>query len=160
MMANLPIDPNVCHLKEAEKRKFVTCENRLAVRTKVCQEEGEAIDVNIVDGHDDGASFYIDAEGTAVADTEVTLITYLVPAGKTLKLKNINATGTFESEVKIKVDGALIGSGRTGPANHNFNYNFDPRREVAEGKTLTVTIKQRANTPDCATEAYLQARLV
>lgn len=94
---------------DREHEKFVECNNEVAVRTKLCQEPGETIKVDIVEDGENGEVKNVYNEIASVAASTLTsVVTYTVPAGKTFFLKHIEASGenraTFTVEINATVE--------------------------------------------------------
>lgn len=94
---------------DREQEKFVECNNQVAVRTKLCQEPGEAIKVDLVEDGENGDVKNIYNEVASVAaSTLTTVVTYTVPVGKTFFLKHVEASGenraTFTIEINATVE--------------------------------------------------------
>ncbi len=93
---------------------------------------------------DDGASGVVTntySTVTALAkDTEVTLVTYTVPMGKTFYLKEIEASGSNRAKYKVIVDSNDEAFKRTYNTLLNTSflfYNF----KVTAGKTITLRVE-------------------
>lgn len=117
-------------------------------------------DLNITldnDIYPDGSTAHI--PGTPGATGSGTLITYVVPAGKTLWLKNVTGTCNRGGKFTILNGASILGTFRTGGSTKNWRYVFDDAEELVAGSTLTVTFSQHEGTGSNV-EAYARGRLL
>lgn len=106
-----------------------------------------------------GDPIFQDFAGTSTPGTEQTAISYTVPIGKTLNLLAIYVISRQESSFKIEGDSALIGSGRTGPANPIGLFEYRIARSFTSGKIINIKISVRAGAPPADLECYMQGTL-
>ncbi len=83
------------------------------------------------------------------------LITDTVPVGKTRKLNQAFVACRQSGSYTITLDGVIIGSGRTGPANPNSIFTWNPRVSALAGQELKISFLQISGTPVVDVEAYL-----
>jgi hypothetical protein len=129
---------------------------RRALHVKIGNKTTEPIPVFVAD-EEPGVPFF--DEGFDVTDpgNDVTLITTTVPALTTRNLFRIIVTCRIEGVMTI-LDGATqIGSGRTGAAKPDSVIEWNPRRPVSTGNTITVKFKARTGSAVSDVEAYLMA---
>ncbi len=103
-----------------------------------------------------GAPFFADAQTLTTPGVEQTLITTIVPVGKTRHLSKLVVSCSTRGAFIIEAGGSVIGSGRTGAAEKNSVFEWVPRREVAAGVTIDVK-HTAASGPVSDIEAYLMA---
>ena len=108
---------------------------------------------------DNGDPEFIDSSAVTTPGLEQTLLSYTVPVSKTLNLLAINVACRQEALIKIFGDGALIGSGRTGPASPNFNYPYRVARSFVSGKIVEVKATARSGSAIASIESYAQGTL-
>lgn len=89
--------------------------------------------------------------------TEQTLISETVPAGTIRELSRITTVCRQEATGQIKVDGALIGSFRTGPAVPSGVFEWIPRYPVSAGQEIEVLFTARTGAPISTVDCHLQA---
>lgn len=106
-----------------------------------------------------GDPVFIDAVDVTTPGIEQTLLSYVVPAGKTLNLLNVLTICRTETTFKIEGDGSQIGSGRTGAANANVNFPYRVARSYTSGKLVQVKATSRSGSSVADIECYLQGTL-
>jgi len=113
-----------CTIQDLEHKKFVECpdgSNKPAVRTKICQDSGEAIRVEI---GNKGTSTTIPNTINSVTPTSNSLIvSYTVPVGKVFDLSKIICSGDNISKYRVYVAGSLCYTKRSTWG--DFNIDFD-----------------------------------
>lgn len=72
------------------------------------------------------------------------------------KLTSVRLSCSSESKVEILDDGSVIGSGRTGPAEPNFRFDY-PKLPVTPGAELLVRISTCPDTAETDVEGYVIA---
>lgn len=102
-----------------------------------------------------GDALALSAQTISTPGTEQTLITSTVPAGKVYKLSMAIVTCRQRAEYVIDIDGAIIGSGRTGASNLKDLFPWSPRRSVAAGETVSLKFTAASDTVPSNVEAYL-----
>lgn len=114
-----------CDIRERESDKFVECKGKSAVRTKICQEDGESIKVDIVEDGANGEVFNEYDTALSVAKDSPTIITtYIVPAGKATHLKLVEVSGSNRSTFTIKKNGQAMAVKRTRTNELNEEFEF------------------------------------
>lgn len=106
-----------------------------------------------------GEPVFADYAGTSTPGTEQTLISYTVPVGKTLNLLAVYVISRQESSFRIEGDSALIGSGRTGPANPMGLFEYRIARSFSAGKLINIKASVRASAPPADIECFMQGTL-
>lgn len=114
--------------------------DRHALHVKVGNSESEAVPVYLTEGA--GVLFTVWNEITAVgANIESTVVTYIVPLGKTAKIQLIDIDGDNIAIYKVKLNGSTIAKkhmwwipGLTG------QFSFGQGLELSAGQTLSVTV--------------------
>jgi hypothetical protein len=113
---------------------------------------------NVVVG-EPGDPLFVDAIGTTTPGIEQTLISYVVPAGKTLNILNVVMICRIEATWKILGDSSQIGSARTGAAMSNVNFPYRVARSYTSGKLIEVKATARSGSSAADIECYLQGTL-
>lgn len=96
-------------------------------------------EVSVISGGGSGTKWRSTYEGTTVPGTETTGITFTVGVALTRQLAQLNASCLRICLFKIKKNGSLLMSGRTGPGNYNLALNFSPTETILTGDVITVT---------------------
>ncbi len=87
-----------------------------------------------------------------------TLITDIaVPIDTIRRFFRVLVVSHFEGDVTIKNGVNVIGSGKTGPLNVNFVFDWIPPEEVAAGEQVVVQYIQRLDSPVIKIDTYLFA---
>ncbi len=143
-------------LSTREYEKFCqTKDGKVSVR--VCSEDGGFVTTEFP-----GDFFYIDSVDQPLsADTQTTIISYTVPAGKKLFIGSFLATCRTEMLAEIFIDGSKVGSCRTAPGRPEINFPFRPIRAVSAGLILEVKLTARAGfSGTTLADGYIQGSLV
>lgn len=86
------------------------------------------------------------------------LISDVIPVGKIRFLSQVIVVCRAEGSFVVTADGAIIGEGKTGPANPNAAFTWSPNRPLTAGTELKVTFTAAVFTKDALpVSAYLQA---
>lgn len=87
------------------------------------------------------------AENTAVpAGILTTILSYTVPAGKTLSITGAYGWGCYNGEYLIQVDGVTVGGGWTSAADINFHVNYeDAPVPATAGQVVTICVTMYSN---------------
>lgn len=89
-------------------------------------------------------SFYSQASGIE-SDTEVSVLSYTVPSGKSFYLQRINVAGDNKAEYKVKVNNQTMDRKFTSLLQFNETFDFHSGTEAGlmfnAGTTITVTAK-------------------
>jgi len=89
----------------------------------------------------------VDDNRAATPGTLQTLISYTVPAGKVLCLRQIYVNYNGYAEAIVKKDSDIINRIICGGANANNNVNFTPDEPITAGQVLSVTFEACAGEP-------------
>jgi hypothetical protein len=106
-----------------------------------------------------GAPLFVDSSNVTTPGSLQTLASYTVPALKTLNLLSVQVVCRQESKFEAFGDGALIGSGRTGPASPNVNFAYRVARSFIAGKLIEVKALSRSGSAAADIECYIQGTL-
>jgi len=80
------------------------------------------------------------AQVNAAPITETTIVSYTVPATKTFSLAHTISWGDYDGEFLIRVDGTLLGGGRTSAAERTLTLDFEGALVATTGQVVTVSI--------------------
>ena len=87
----------------------------------------------------EGTAFHLHAtDSTIVIGDPVTILSSTVPALTTRKITNIIISTRAAGKISVKIDGTVIASGRSSPANMNVEINFKPSKSALTGEEITV----------------------
>lgn len=103
-----------------------------------------------------GTPFFTETQTTTTGVLQ-TLISTTVPALTTRSLSKIVIVCSRSAKIDIKINAAVVGSLRTGAANKNVEFKFEPARDAAAGDTITVEFTQFGGPTGVDVEAYLMA---
>ena len=78
-----------------------------------------------------------------------------VPAGKIRYLGSAILDCRTEAEFVVKIDGTLVGSGRTGPGAPMAKFKWSPLKEAGPGSVITMEVTTRNNSPVVTMRSYL-----
>lgn len=88
-----------------------------------------------------GVAINVFSETDAIFSVETPILTYTVPATKTLNVTKVIAWGDWDGEYLIRVDSVLRGGGRTSVADRTLELPYDTGPIIAtSGQVVTVTI--------------------
>ena len=149
-------DP-ACGTLANENRKFAENSNgNLVVRVE--DEEAVSVlnDILLQLGGSAGTPFFSDASSTTTGALQ-TLISEVVPGGVTRTISKVIVSSRAPGNFEVKINGAVIGSGRTGPSEMNSSFIFMPGRDAAATETITVEFTQAYGKVGTDIEAYLMA---
>jgi hypothetical protein len=125
-----------------EQAKFVECNDNTAVRTTICQGDGESVKVEF-----DEAGFGINSynellsvAGLATGD----LLLYTVPVGKTLKLQRIDFSGENKAVYKIDINGSIQAKKRTWYTSYNDYITFN-NLTLNAGDIVKLIVENKTN---------------
>lgn len=124
--------------------------------------EGGIQDVRVVGNiqiGEPGEALFVDSSDTTTPGSEQSLMTYTVPALKTMNLLSVQIVCRQETSFQIYGDSTLIGSGRTGASSPNVNFVYRVARSFAAGKLIEVKATARSGSAAAPIECYLQATL-
>ena len=108
---------------------------------------------------DNGEPVFTEAASTTTPGIIQTLLSYTVPALKTLNLLSVVLACRQETSFQIYGDGALIGSGRTGAAAPNAIFNYRVARSYVAGKIVEIKATARSGSVAADIECYAQGTL-
>jgi len=120
--------PVGCYDPDQEKLFFLRCKNGALVTDPV----------------DTGDPVFIDGETDTTPGVLQTLVTSLVPAGKTHILSQIHISSSLGGKWLADIDSAIIASGRVASGSPNSSLEFIPRRRISAGETLRVKFTAKA----------------
>lgn len=117
---------------------------------------------------DDPINVYISQAGssenqygsnTSTPGLPQTLISYVVPLGKKLKLVRAQLVSNFECHAQIKKNGSVIGSVRTSPASKVEHFDWITDEIASAGSTVEMITTQRQGSPADLVENFLSGIL-
>lgn len=113
------------------------------------------VGVYIVEG-EHGTPFFGDIQDTTISGASKTLFSIAVPVSTKRMLKRLYVSCRQSVKFNLEVDGAVVATLRTGPAQKNDVFIWDPDRGADAGKTIELkAIQSHGPSTDC--EAYLLA---
>lgn len=127
-----------CSNKDREHQKFVECNNEVAVRTKICQENGESVAVRITDGTVGTNENYF-FEASSVASGTTTIATYTVGVGETFFLNEVFCSGDNIAYFEVFIDTVKKDKARTWWTSFNVTIPFGGL-EIDAGSTIEVKV--------------------
>lgn len=87
-------------------------------------------------------------EATVVSDGSAqTAISYTVAGVDTLRLNNVLASSGAQIVCKIYKNATLIGTTRSGAANKQATFRWEPNRTLISGDTLLITVQDISGGP-------------
>jgi hypothetical protein len=107
--------------------------------------------INVNTGGSSGTPVNKYAENIAVPSSTLTIIvSYTVPAGKTLSIIGMYGWGTSDGEFAIKVDSVFVGGGWSSPSFRTLHLDYESAPVLANaGQVVTVNVTQYyASTQD------------
>ncbi len=151
-----------CSTLVRENEKFVECpagSGNVAVRTKICQDPGEVLKVDLIEDGETGVVTNVFNQITNVAAASPTTITtYTVPAGKSLYLKRVEASGSNRAKYTVKIAGSTEAIKRTYQPIFNVDFDFS---NLLLGAGVTVLIEvEHSRTPANEFDARIIGNLV
>lgn len=153
-------DNTNCNIIDLELDKFGINENgNLVVRVEdECAKRllGEILTEL---GGTPGTPIFVDVpNGTSGAvNVQTTILSSTVPALTTRTISKVKTSTRSAGKFEILIAGSVVGSLRTGPAQMNEEFNFEPGRVANAGETIEVkyTLDRGATGQDV--EVYLMA---
>lgn len=106
-----------------------------------------------------GSPVFADAATVTTPGSIQTILSYTVPAAKTLNIFSVTVICRQESTFQIYGDSLLIGSGRTGAASPNVNFGYVVPRSFIAGKLIEIKATARNGSSAADIEGYLQGTL-
>lgn len=114
-----------CSRSDREYQSFVECGGSPARRTKICQEAGESIKVEVVDDGDGGSVKNFQGSSSSVpSSTPTTVVSLTVPVGKTFFMKQVEVSSTNRSTWIIKIAGTQEAKKRIWDSRFNETFDF------------------------------------
>lgn len=117
--------PIPCSIPEREYSKFRECQGKTVVATKICQDDGEAIKVEI--GQKGLSKNIYNGIASVPINVETLITTYTVPIGKKFDLAFAVCSGENRAKYSVKVNNQILQVKRTwwGDFNAEFNVSED-----------------------------------
>jgi hypothetical protein len=116
-------------------------------------------DVEIVGTYETaGDPYFKDVQTTSTPGTEQTLYTETIGAGIDVNLFAVYVICRQEGSYKVQINSDIIASGRTGAAQSNVYFRWQPFRTVEAGQTLSVKFTAMTGKPASDVECYIQGR--
>ncbi len=137
--------------RERDKFKETPVGEKTAVR--VCNDPSDALTV-VVSGATAGLPVFLEDQRVSNPAATETVITNVVPGGKTHALTRCTVTCRQNVVFQVKIGATVVGSGRTGPGKYSDTFIWSPNRSAAAGATVSVDIIAKAPASDV--ETYLQ----
>lgn len=105
----------------------------------------------------DGTANFFDADETTDPSNTKTLLEVQTPAsGISRRIHQLFVNCNMPGSIKVLIDGALAGSGKTGPGSVESFMSWIGGRDVPATKTVKVTFDQLPNHPTVPIRAHLQ----
>jgi hypothetical protein len=149
------IDRHSIHAKPT-KSGFLYRAHTKVTGTDIPADNKYALDINLAEvtsdtnipTEDSGDKNEFFLENTVVSDGNVqTAINYTVLAGDTLRLNNVLASSGAQIVCKIYKNATLIGTTRSGAANKQATFKWEPNRTFVTGDVLTITVQDISGGP-------------
>jgi hypothetical protein len=109
-------------------------------------------------GDTSGDAFFKEAQTVTTPGVTQTIISEVVPTGKTVNILKVDLSCRLEGRFDVKIDSLIIGSGRTSPGSPNAVFDWRPFREAQTGETIKIEFTAMSTRPATDVEAYLQGR--
>jgi len=94
-----------------------------------------------------GTPFFIDAPDVAVTGVEQSLLSFTVPVSTTRRLHQARVTCAWDGTFTAKLNGSVIGQGRTGPSDRNAPFFWTPSRPISAGDEFELVFKGAQGVP-------------
>jgi len=120
--------PVGCYDPDQEKLFFLRCKNGVLVTDPI----------------DTGDPIFIDGETATTPGVIQTLLTSIVPVGKTHILSKIHISGSIGGKWLADIDSAIIGSGRIASGSPDSTLEFTPRRKILAGESFRVRFTSKS----------------
>lgn len=142
----MAISKNIC---DREYQKFEECPtgtDQPAVRTKICQNPGESIKVEVVDDGDTGTVIATYAEVGSIPTMTITdIVSYTVPVSSTFFLKEVSFSGDSVGEVTVEFDSVTEEKQRVDYLNWNGRFLFYNQMFTA-GQVIRMRVEHCSTT--------------
>jgi hypothetical protein len=131
-------------VKDREYKAFVECNGQPAKRTKICQEAGETIKVEVEEESGLYLNTYNEANSVAGLAT-ATVIDYTVPVTKEVKLKTIECSGDNRAIFKVEINTVTQAKKRTYFT--EYNCSFESFNLILNaGDNIKVIVENKSNS--------------
>jgi hypothetical protein len=142
-MSNYPDDLNRKGTRhDREFFSYTTCKDKVAKRVKVCQDEGEAIKVEL---DYEGIEIIDYNESPSVAGlATATIINYTVAVGKTLTLVLSDVSGDNRGKYRVELNGSVIAKRRTYYTDYDNIFKF-ANIKLVEGDNIKIIVENQSN---------------
>lgn len=151
----VPSNPITENTRDNEQKKFA--ENQFGKVVVRVEDESAAAILNAILlqlGGVAGIPFY--SENQILTNGLLQpVITEVVPVGKTRSLTQVVVSCRQPGIFFVKINGTIVGTGRTGAGNPNANFIWMPSRAAVAGDTITVEFIQSYGPSGSDVEAYL-----
>jgi hypothetical protein len=104
-----------------------------------------------------GDSVHLSTSVPTTPGSEQLLVDDTVPSGKTRKATQAIVVCRSQGLFTVESDGAIIGSGRTGPASPTGIFSWNPRKDIPAGKDVKIRFTANLQAPISNVEAYFMA---
>lgn len=112
-------------------------------------------EVEITSGGGGGTKWRESFEGTTIAGTETTGITFIVGVSLTRQINQLHVTCYRNCRIRLKKGATLLASGRTASGAPNLTLNFSPTEPILSGETVTVTFEGLSGENNSDIEMFL-----
>lgn len=99
--------------------------------------------VLVSDPINSGGPLFIDGEALTTPGSQQTLVTSVVPVGKTYILSKIHISGSLGGKWIADIDSGIIGAGRIASGSPDSTLEFIPRRKVLATETLRLRFRAK-----------------
>ena len=127
--------------------------SRRALHVKIGNGLVNPVPVVVVSGG--GTGYFIDAKTVTTPGTEQTIFTQTLT--QDISLMKLNVSCSMSCQFFLRLNGAIIGSGRTRPSEHNISFDWTPGRPAIIGNVLELKLEAFSPAPAVSVEAYLMA---
>ena len=128
---------------DREYFSYTECDGKVARRTKICQDKGESIRVEI---EETGLSLNQYSEPNSVAGlSTATVLNYIVPVQKELKLKTIECSGENRALYIVEINNVVQSKKSTYFTKYNTTFEFFDFKLNA-GDNLKITVQNKSTT--------------
>ena len=94
-----------------------------------------------------GTPWHLDATAPSVAESEVEILTFTVPASTTRTIERIIGTACCEGVFQLKDGIDILATFATTPSNFTKEFKFDPGLPIASGKTIKLFFTANEDSP-------------
>lgn len=108
----------------------------------------------------EGVQNHLFANAVTTPGTPQSLISYLVPAGKELRVHGVRVSCTRRGVFSIMEDASQIDEGRTGASSLNSSIVYRKQRHVSAGVTFYVDYSAPSDEPATNIAAFVDAALI